>query len=102
MNLEHFHKILLDSNAVMALTQQESIDDQKFVLKVASLKKSTKLYISILSIYEMEYGAAHAPEPEIAERTKLAIQSLVIEDKITILPLTIQGAQIFGERTVSK
>jgi hypothetical protein len=49
MNSEHFQKFWLDSNAVMALTQQ-----------------------------------------------KLAIQSLVIEDKITILPLTIQGAKIFG------
>jgi hypothetical protein len=45
MNSEHFQKFWLDSNAVMALTQQESIDDQKVVLKVASLKKSTRLYI---------------------------------------------------------
>jgi predicted nucleic acid-binding protein len=45
----------------------------------------------------MEYGAAHASEQTITEKTKLAIQLLKIEDKITILPLTMQGAQIFGE-----
>ncbi|MDM8561179.1 type II toxin-antitoxin system VapC family toxin [Candidatus Parabeggiatoa sp. HSG14] len=82
---------------VIALTQQKSIDDQKLATRIASLKKETKLYISILSIYEMEYGAAHASEQTIAVKTKLAIQSLKIEDKITILPLSMQGAQIFGE-----
>ena len=101
MNSVNFQKFLLDTNAVIALTQQESSDDKKVVIKIASLQKNTKLYISILSIYEMEYGAAHASESITIDKTKLAIQLLKTEDKITILPLTMQGAQIFGERTLS-
>lgn len=45
----------------------------------------------------MEYGATHAPEQELTDKAKLAIESITTEDKITILPLTKQGAQIFGE-----
>jgi predicted nucleic acid-binding protein len=97
MNSAHFQKFLFDSNTVIAFTQKESIHYQEIASKIAGLNQDAKLYISILSIYEMEYGAAHAPTPAIAHKTRLAIQSLKTESEITILPLTLQGAQIFGE-----
>ncbi len=88
-------KYLLDTNAVSSLTQEHSNDYEKISAKVASLEG--ELYISILSIYEMEYGAFHADNPDIAHQARLAIQLIKDEDEITILPLTEAGAEIFGE-----
>jgi predicted nucleic acid-binding protein len=88
-------KCLLDTNAVSSLTQEHSEDYEKISAKVESLE--VKLYVSILSIYEMEYGASHADDPDIAHKARLAIQLIKDEDEITILPLTEKGAEIFGE-----
>ncbi|EDN71368.1 PilT-like protein [Beggiatoa sp. PS] len=89
-------RYLLDTNAVSALTQEHAGDYQKIAAKVASLEEA-ELYISILSIYEMEYGAFHANDPEIAHQARLAIQLIKDEDEMTVLPLTEAGAEIFGE-----
>ncbi len=88
-------KYLLDTNAVSSLTQEHANDYDKISAKAASLED--ELYISILSIYEMEYGAFHADDPDIAHKARLAIQLIKDEDEITILPLTEVGAEIFGE-----
>jgi predicted nucleic acid-binding protein len=88
-------KYLLDTNAVSSLTQEYANDYDKISAKAASLEG--ELTISILSIYEMEYGAFHADDPDIAHKAKLAIQLIKDEDEITILPLTEAGAKIFGE-----
>ena len=88
-------KYLLDTNAVSSLTQEHANYYDKISTKAASLEG--ELYISILSIYEMEYGAFHADDPDIAHKARLAIQLIKDEDEITILPLTEAGAEIFGE-----
>jgi predicted nucleic acid-binding protein len=90
-------KFLLDTNSVSSLTQEHAKDYEQISLKVDSLDDDAELYISILSIYEMEYGASHANDPDIAHQARLAIQSIKDEDEITILPLTEEGAKIFGE-----
>ncbi len=87
------NKFLLDTNAVSSLTQEHSDEYDKISSKVNSLDDA-ELYTSILSIYEMEYGASHADDPYIAHKARLAIQS--IKDEIIILPLTEKGAEIFG------
>ena len=88
-------KCLLDTNAISSLTQEHSNDYEKISAKVESL--DVELYVSILSIYEMEYGASHADDLNIAHKARLAIQLIKDEEEITILPLTKKGAEIFGE-----
>ena len=97
MSSYNFQNFLLDTNAVIALTRPDSLEFKQIAPRIASLHPDAKLSISILSIYEMEYGAAHASMPEIARKAKGAIQRLDAENQITILPLTMLGAKIFGD-----
>jgi predicted nucleic acid-binding protein len=90
-------KFLLDTCSLSALKQPSANHHIRTVSKLSSLDDSDELYISLISIYEMEYGARHIRDkyPEMALEMKLAIQS--IKDEFIILNLTDEGAIIFAD-----
>ncbi len=90
-------KFLLDTCSLSALKQPSANHHIRYVSKLTSLDDSDELYISMISIYEMEYGARHIRDkyPEMALEMKLAIQS--IKDEFIILNLTDEGAIIFAD-----
>jgi predicted nucleic acid-binding protein len=90
-------KFLLDTCALSALKQPSANHHRQYVSKLSSLDDSDQLYISMISLYEMEYGARHIRDkyPEMALEMKLAIQS--VKDEFIILNLSHKGASIFAD-----
>lgn len=101
---------LFDTNSLSSLLKRHDEHHHKFTSKIKnfdSLNEEVKIHASILSLFEMEYGAAHATNPRLLEEARTAIKFL--KDQITkkdvkneevmidFLPLTIKQAEIFGE-----
>jgi predicted nucleic acid-binding protein len=66
--------------------------------RLASLKDSDQVFLSILALYELEYALANAPEekrPLIRQRISDA------QEDFPILPLTANAARLFGELKAS-
>jgi predicted nucleic acid-binding protein len=89
-------KFLLDTCALTAVKQPNDKYHAQHISKLSALNSCDEVYASIVSLYEMEYGARHIrdEQPVLAKSMTLAIQS--IQDDISILPLTITGAKIFA------
>lgn len=86
-------RYLLDSDALSDLYDPEALGHEKVTQQLASLESSDQVFISILALYELEYGFANAPEekkPAIRKRISDAQRDL------PILPLTPEGAGLFG------
>lgn len=98
-------RYLLDTNSLSSLTKSYDTHHDKFISKVNALNDNVELYASIISLYEMEYGAAHAKIPELIQEAREAIQYIKDadtnenqeENRIKLYALTKQGAEIFGE-----
>ncbi len=84
---------LLDSNIISDFYDKDSINYPKILNKIANLKYTDDISISILTLYELEYGLANAPENK-----KAVIEQKIIEVQtdFSIFPLPIRGAKIFG------
>jgi predicted nucleic acid-binding protein len=87
-------KFLFDTNALSCLTIEGNYAHDAILSKVALLN-NYEIYVSILSIYEMEYGIKHAKEQNIINEMRTAIQA--IKNKFQIMPLTEASAKIFAE-----
>ena len=53
---------LLDSNIISDFYDKNSLNYPKILNKIANLKNTDKAAISILTLYELEYGLANAPD----------------------------------------
>ena len=87
-------KYLLDTCALNALKKPYAKGHIQHVRKLSSLDNNDKVYVSILSIYELEYGASHTPNLQLANETRQAIQS--IQDEFEIISVPTEGGEIFG------
>jgi predicted nucleic acid-binding protein len=96
-------RYLLDTNSLSSLTKSHDSHHEKLLSKVSAMDDNVELYASIISLYEMEYGACHAKEPELIAATREAIQYIKDTDEnetengIKLYGLTKNGAKIFGE-----
>lgn len=86
-------KYLLDSNIISDFYDKDSLSHLKILRKIASLQNNDHLCISVLVLYELEYGLANAPEAK-----KAVIQQKIIEVQsyFDCLPLTAEAAKLFG------
>ncbi len=87
-------KYLLDTCAINALKKPYAEGHIQHVRKLGSLDDDEKILVSILSIYELEYGASHTPNLQLANETRQAIQS--IRDEFEIISIPTEGGEIFG------
>jgi predicted nucleic acid-binding protein len=85
---------LLDSNTVSDAYDKWSQDHPKIYQKLRSLSDSDCVYVSLLTLYELEYGWANAPD-EKKEVIRKKIDE--VQQDFAILPLSLQGARVFGE-----
>ncbi len=86
-------KYLFDSDTVSDLYDQFSDNHLKLFEKLSSLKGMDKVYISILTLYEFEYGYANAPDDKKnVVRKKIADA----QQDFDVLPLSLEGSQLFG------
>lgn len=86
-------RYLLDSDAISDLYDSGSDGHPAMAAKLASLSDSDEVFISILAIYELEYGFAHAPS-EIQPILRKRIED--VQSDFSVLPLTPQAARLFG------
>ncbi|WP_133511861.1 type II toxin-antitoxin system VapC family toxin [Candidatus Thiosymbion oneisti] len=84
---------LLDSNVVSDFYDKNSSDHDAIAHRLGSLNDEDRVFISIITLYELEYGYNNAPEDK-----RFAIRKKINEAKedFGILPLTIKGSMLFG------
>ena len=75
--------------------QKKTAHQATFSAKFSSLNDEDEVYVSIVSLYEMEYGARHTKDANLANEMRLAIES--VKNSFTILNLTEEGAKIFAD-----
>jgi predicted nucleic acid-binding protein len=98
-------KFLLDTNSLSSLLKRHDKYHEIFTSRIKHFDffdEEVEIYTSILSIFEMEYGAAHAHLPKLVKEARTALAFLKAQHEtekamIEILPLTVRQAEIFGE-----
>ncbi|MEN8216180.1 MAG: type II toxin-antitoxin system VapC family toxin [Pseudomonadota bacterium] len=86
-------KYLFDSDTISDLYDQFSDGHLKIFEKLSSLKDTDEVYISILTLYEFEYGYANAPSDK-----KAAVRKKIedVQQDFEVLRLPEKGSQLFG------
>lgn len=85
---------LLDSNIVSSFYDKYSAGYHEISSKLLSLNDADSVSISILTLYEMEYGYANAP----GEMKSILRQKInEVQQDFDVLPLSANAAGLFGE-----
>ncbi len=85
---------LLDSNTVSDFYNSDVPCHDPILSRFARLVENDKVYVSVLSLYELGYGLANAPEDKknlVRKQIRLAPQDF------ELLPLLPAGAELFGK-----
>ncbi|WP_040335096.1 type II toxin-antitoxin system VapC family toxin [Candidatus Magnetobacterium casense] len=85
---------LFDTNMVAFFYDQTSENHLTVYKRLAALKNEDNVYISILTVYELEYSVFNADAPK---RILLQQQADKARTQFEIIPLSYQGARIYGE-----
>ena len=85
---------LLDSNIVSDFYDKDSTNHLQIVQQLGNLNDDDQVFVSIISLYELEYGYNNAPED-----MKRVVRKKIEEAKedFSILPLAIEGSICFGK-----
>jgi len=86
-------RFLLDSDSLSDLYEPDAPGHDAIGRKIASLQDVDQAYISILALYEAEYGYSNAPEWK-----KPALRKRIsdIREDFEVLPLTLASTGHFG------
>ncbi len=87
-------KYLLDSETVSSFYNEADKFHEAINIKMLSFTDDDIVCISVLTLYELEYGRANAPKellPDLEKRTQLA------QSDFQVIPLSFGGASIFGD-----
>ncbi|HSS49330.1 MAG TPA: type II toxin-antitoxin system VapC family toxin [Thermoanaerobaculia bacterium] len=90
-------RYLLDSDSLSDLYEPESPGHRNIAGRVVALAKTDSVVVSIVALFEMEYGYARAPE-----KMKLLLRQRIsaVQADSPILPLTLEAARLFGSLKV--
>ena len=97
---------LLDTDAISAFFDVEHEKHDEINGFVDGCGNDDRLFMSVLSVYELEYSLDNCEDDEIREKIKTTIRQS--QEDFDVLLLTIEGAGKFGEvkgglkRTVGK
>ncbi len=86
-------KYLLDSNSVSDFYDKSSEGYTQICENLYSLENTDEVYISILTLYEFEYGYANAP-PDKKTAVRKKIEDAQKDFEVLLLPK--EGSQLFG------
>ena len=86
-------KFLLDTNILSYLEDPSSLFHGSVKKKISRLNDEDSLCISILSIYELQYGL-HKAEGKLRKSINKSLETAM---KLPIIPLNLKGAAVFGE-----
>lgn len=88
-------KYLLDSDALTALGDPQNEDYKTITSFLSDLGEDAAFYISMLTVYEMEYGIAAFTTEEGKQKTRIAVESF--KRNLPTINLSFEDAQIYGE-----
>jgi predicted nucleic acid-binding protein len=87
------NKYLFDSDSVSDFYDKSSDGYTKICENLSSLEDTDEVYISILTLYEFEYGYANAPDEK---KTVIMKKIEEAQKDFEVLPLLKEGSQLFG------
>jgi predicted nucleic acid-binding protein len=87
-------RYILDTNILTDLEYPDTPAYHIIMNKIGSLSEESEVFFSIISAYEYQHGIAKASEP-LAENLKNAWETFI--DLFDVLPLTLEGARLYGE-----
>jgi predicted nucleic acid-binding protein len=84
---------LFDSNTISDLYDKDSLNYEQIAQQLADLTFEDHVFISVISLYEFEYGYSNAPEGK-----KILVRKMIDEAKqdFNTLPLAEEGSVYFG------
>ena len=86
-------RYLLDSDSLSELYRPEASGHAAISRRLTALREADQIIISILSIYETEYGFANAP---MEKRAEIRQRISHMQARFEVLPLTPEAARVFG------
>jgi predicted nucleic acid-binding protein len=86
-------KYLLDTNIVSYFSDPESPFHSATIKRFSTLDEEDRVFISVLTLYETEYGIVCAPEEK---KSRMAEVKEMMRQFLFILPVSDTGAEIFG------
>jgi predicted nucleic acid-binding protein len=88
-------KILLDSDFLSALGNPHTDIHKQAIQYIAKFPEDTLLCVSLLTIYEMQYGIAKDTDKDRKERVRELITN--IKNTFSMINLSFSDAEIYGE-----
>jgi predicted nucleic acid-binding protein len=85
---------LLDSNTLSDFYDRESSGHGAIFRRLSGLPDDAQVLMSVLSLYEFEYGYANAAD---ALRPSIRAKITEAQEDFEVLPLSRDGASVFGE-----
>jgi len=86
-------RYLIDSDILSDLYEITSPDHQSIAGRVAALGEDDDLTVSILALYELEYGHANSPDDK---RPSLRRRIESVRDRFIVHGLSEEAAKVFG------
>lgn len=87
-------KYLLDTDIVSYFADPSNRFHESVFLKFRSLSEEDKIFIPILTLYELEYGIS-CGTPDLV--TMLSKTGKILFNRLPVIPLSRKGAKVFGE-----
>ena len=87
-------KYLLDSETVSSFYNEADEHYEDINSKIMSLSDDDEVYISVLTLYELEYGRANAPDDKVS---KLRDRTQLAQSDFIILTVPLMGAELYGD-----
>jgi predicted nucleic acid-binding protein len=87
-------KYLLDTDIVSYLADPSTCFHDPVFLKLRSLSDEDKIFIPILTLYELEYGISCGTPDLVA---MLSNTEKILFNSLPVVPLSRKGAKVFGE-----
>lgn len=86
-------RYLLDSDSLSDLYKPDAPGHTTITRRLTTLRDADQIVISILAVYETEYGYANAPDQKKAEiRQRISH----MQARFEVLPLTPEAARLYG------
>lgn len=91
-------KYLFDTDALTFLYDDQRQEHLHVITKLESLKNTDLLFVSVLSIFELEYSYANAEDSLKRQQIRNTIDDIKNSRFITLLPLEAESARIYCDQ----
>ncbi len=90
-------KYLLDTDAIAFLYDDKREENSQIIAKLETLKDDDIIFVSILSLFELEYSFANTNDCEKKKQIHDTIDDIKYDSFFNILSINTETARIYGE-----